>query len=65
MAFTDETRHIVQLIHLKGRSIHFEHECIIKLSKKGSCPPPVKSNAEFRTLLHSRTHNPIVIDDSS
>ena len=29
----DETRHIVQLIHLKGWAGHFEHEYIIKLSK--------------------------------
>ena len=59
MAFTDETRQIVQLIHLKGWSRHFEHEYIIKLSKKGSCPPSVKSNAEFRALLHFRTPSPL------
>ena len=41
----DETRHIDQLIHLKGCARHFEHEYIIKLSTKGRCPPPVKSNA--------------------
>ena len=45
----DETRHIVQLIHLKGWARHFEHEYIIKLSKKGSCPPSVESNAEIRS----------------
>ena len=45
----DEVRHIVQLIHLKGWARHFEHEYIIKLSKKGSCPPSVESNAEFRS----------------
>ena len=45
----DETRHIIQLIHLKeGWAWDFEHEYIIKLSKKGSCPPSVESNAEFR-----------------
>ena len=47
----DETRHIVQLIHLKGWARHFEHEYIIKLSKKGSCPPSVESNAEFRSQV--------------
>ena len=45
----DEMRHIVQLIHLKEWARHFEHEYIIKLSKKGSCPPSVESNAEFRS----------------
>ena len=46
----DETRHIIQLIHLKeGWDWDFEHEYITKLSKKGSCPPSVESNAEFRT----------------
>ena len=45
-----ETRHIIQLIHLKeGWAWDFEHEYIIKLSKKGSCPPSVESNAEFRS----------------
>ena len=39
----DEMRHIVQLIHLKGWARHFEHEYIIKLSKKGSCPPSIES----------------------
>ena len=45
----DETRHIVKLIHLKGLTWHFENEYIIKLSKKGSCPSSVESNAEFRS----------------
>ena len=50
-----ETRHIIQLIHLKeGWAWDFEHEYIyiyiykIKLSEKGSCPPSVKSNSEIR-----------------
>ena len=42
-------QHIVQLIDLKEWARHFEHEYIIKLSKKGSCPPSVESNAEFRS----------------
>ena len=47
-----ETRHIIQLIHLKeGWAWDFEHEYIIKLSKKGSCPPSVESNAEFRSQV--------------
>ena len=46
----DKMRHIIQLIHLKeGWAWDFEHEYIIKLSKKGSCPPSVESNAEFRS----------------
>ena len=45
----DEVRDIVQLIHLKGWARYFEHEYIIKLSEKGSCPPSVESNAEFRS----------------
>ena len=46
----DETRHIIQLIHLKeGWDWGFEHECIINLSKKGSWPPSVECNAEFRS----------------
>ena len=46
----DEKRHIIQLIHLKkGWAWDFEHEYIIKLSKRGSCPPSVGSNAEFRS----------------
>ena len=46
----DETRHIIQLIHLKeGWTRDFEHEYIIKLSKKGSCLPSVESNAEFKS----------------
>ena len=45
----DETRHIVQLIYLKGWARHFEHEYIIKLSKKGFCPPSFDSNTEFRS----------------
>ena len=46
----DKTRHIVQLIHLKlkGWTRHFEHEYLIKLSKKGSCPPSAEPNTEFR-----------------
>ena len=45
-----ETRHIIQLIRLEeGWAWDFEHEYIIKLSKKGSCPPSVESNAEFRS----------------
>ena len=48
--FKNETRHIIQLIHLKeGWAWDFEHEYIIKLSKKGSCPPSVESNAEIRS----------------
>ena len=47
----DEVRHIVQLIHLKGWMRYFEHEYIIKLSEKGSCPPSVESNAEFRSQV--------------
>ena len=45
----DETRHIVQLIHLEGWARHFEHECIMKLSRNGFCPPSGESNAEFRS----------------
>ena len=46
----DETRHIIQLINLKeGWTWDFEHEYIINLSKKGSCPPSVEYNAEFRS----------------
>ena len=46
----DKTRHIIQLIHLKvGWAWDFVHEYTIKLSKKGSCPPSVESNAEFRS----------------
>ena len=45
-----EKRHIIQLIRLEeGWAWDFEHEYIIKLSKKGSCPPSVESNAEFRS----------------
>ena len=47
----DETRYIVQLIHLKGWTSHFEREYIIKLSQKGSCPPSVESNVEFRSQV--------------
>ena len=47
----DETRHIVQLIYLKGWTRYFEHEYIIKLSKKRSCPPSVEYNAEFRSQV--------------
>ena len=46
---TDETRHIIQLIHLKGWARYSEHEYIIQLSRKGSCPSSVQSNAEFRS----------------
>ena len=44
-------RDTVQLIKLKlkGWARHFEHEYIIKLSEKESCPPSVESNAEFRS----------------
>ena len=45
----DETRHTVQLIHLKGWARYCEYEYIIKLSQKGSCPPSVESKAEFRS----------------
>ena len=46
----NETRHIIQLIHLKeGWAWDFEHKCIIKLSKKGACSPSVESNAEIRS----------------
>ena len=48
----DETRHIIQLMHLKeGWAWDFEHKCIIKLSKKGSYSPSVESNAEIRSLV--------------
>ena len=44
----DETRHIIQLIHLKEWwACDFEHEYVINSLKKGSCPPSVESNAEF------------------
>ena len=33
----------------EGWGWDLEYECIIKLSKKGSCPPSVESNAEFRS----------------
>ena len=36
-------------IHLQGWAKHFEHEYIIKLFIKRSCPPSIKSNAEFRS----------------
>ena len=36
-------------IYLNGSTRHFEHEYLIKLSKKRSCPPSVESNAEFRS----------------
>ena len=45
----DETRHIAQLIHLEVWGRHFDYEYIIKLCKKGFCPPSVESNAEFRS----------------
>ena len=45
----DDTRHTVQLIHLKGWARYFEYEYIIKLSKKGSCLPSVESKAEFKS----------------
>ena len=32
----------------EGWAWDFKHEYIIKVSKKGSCPPSVESNAEFR-----------------
>ena len=32
----------------EGWAWDFEHEYIIKLSIKGSCPPSVESNAKFR-----------------
>ena len=38
-------------IHLKGRARHFEHEYIIKLSKKISLPTSVEFNAEFRSSV--------------
>ena len=47
-----ETRHIIQLIHLKEEwAWDFEHEYpyIIKLSKIGSWLPSVESNAEIRS----------------
>ena len=47
----DETKHIIQLIYLKGCARHFEHQYVIKLSKKGSCPPSVEPNAEFRSWV--------------
>ena len=44
-----DTYNPLAIIHLKGWTRHFEHEYIIKLSKKGSCPPSVESNAEIRS----------------
>ena len=44
----DEMRHIVQLIYLKRWARYFENEYILKLSKKGSCPPSVAYIAKFR-----------------
>ena len=46
----DETRHNpANPSEGEGWAWDFEHEYIIKLSKEGSCPPSVESNAEFRS----------------
>ena len=47
----DEIKYIVQLIHLKGWARLFQYEYIIKLSKKGSRPRSVESNAESRSWV--------------
>ena len=36
-------------IHLNGWAMYFELEYIEKVSKKGSCPPSVESNADFKS----------------